>query len=389
MKPYSAECAMPPISVEPGEPAPPTSLSPRPYEFEATLKALAEHHSGDPSGRLAVEDEQAMLADYAKSGATGIAAGKALLETHARFANSVGRGSLGIPQWRKSGSGGSYIRSVRLASHYAEESDRMQNANLMLTKALKSFDLEKGKNADTGEPIRFNSHANKVMVGGLRRLMDHEDIRETLGPRVPSHTRDEIFALQKKHQNLDLEAIAYEGDFDLEERLRILDMHQLRVGTHHVLLDDLTFPHAAPEETWDSCEEPEALQADEIIPDPAAEAAIVAGTEHHLLSQALNNMIAFLEPREQEIIRLQFGLDGEEPKTQKEIGEIVGLGRSRIGQLSEKTLGTLRSWLQPIKEELFASLADQAGNTAALFSSVVKTDRTQLPLPLPGRVKKQ
>ena len=49
-----------------------------------------------------------------------------------------------------------------------------------------------------------------------------------------------------------------------------------------------------------------------------------------------------LEPREEEIIRLRYGLNGEEELTQREIGEKLSISRSYISRIEKKALEKLR-----------------------------------------------
>jgi len=57
-----------------------------------------------------------------------------------------------------------------------------------------------------------------------------------------------------------------------------------------------------------------------------------------------------LEEREKEIIKLRYGLAGNNPLTLKEIGQMYGITRERVRQIEERTLFKLRH-LQ-ITEEL-------------------------------------
>jgi RNA polymerase primary sigma factor len=48
-----------------------------------------------------------------------------------------------------------------------------------------------------------------------------------------------------------------------------------------------------------------------------------------------------MDPREAKVLRLRFGLDGEEPKTLKEIGERLDLTRERVRQIESEALSKL------------------------------------------------
>ena len=61
------------------------------------------------------------------------------------------------------------------------------------------------------------------------------------------------------------------------------------------------------------------------------------------LRDALDTSLAVLPEREEEILRLYFGLDDEDPLTLAEIGRRVGVSRERIRQLKDRALARLRA----------------------------------------------
>jgi RNA polymerase primary sigma factor len=60
------------------------------------------------------------------------------------------------------------------------------------------------------------------------------------------------------------------------------------------------------------------------------------------LSEAIEESLAGLKERESKILRLYFGLDGEDPMTLEDIGTLLGITRERVRQIKEKALLKLR-----------------------------------------------
>ncbi len=60
------------------------------------------------------------------------------------------------------------------------------------------------------------------------------------------------------------------------------------------------------------------------------------------LRKEISRAISTLTPRESDVIRLYFGLDGEHPMTLEEIGEKFDLTRERVRQIKEKAIRRLK-----------------------------------------------
>ena len=54
-----------------------------------------------------------------------------------------------------------------------------------------------------------------------------------------------------------------------------------------------------------------------------------------------NKMKKILKSRELTIIELRFGLDGNKPKTQNEIAQMMGISRSYVSRIETKAIGKL------------------------------------------------
>ena len=68
--------------------------------------------------------------------------------------------------------------------------------------------------------------------------------------------------------------------------------------------------------------------------------------DEHLMDDSLKmeieSSLAMLHPRERQIIKLFFGLDGEAQKSLEEIGKVVGLTKERVRQIRERALKKLK-----------------------------------------------
>ena len=80
----------------------------------------------------------------------------------------------------------------------------------------------------------------------------------------------------------------------------------------------------------------------DFIEDSTADGPADAATRMHAVGGGRATCSASCREREQEIVRLRFGLDGGQAKTLEEVGREFGVTRERIRQIEAKTLAKLR-----------------------------------------------
>jgi RNA polymerase primary sigma factor len=69
-------------------------------------------------------------------------------------------------------------------------------------------------------------------------------------------------------------------------------------------------------------------------------------------AEAVRRLLAAIDDRASDILRLRFGLDGNDPMTLKEIGDQVGLTRERVRQIEQDTLRCITEAIHSQEEDV-------------------------------------
>ena len=149
--------------------------------------------------------------------------------------------------------------------------------------------------------------------------------------RLPVHAGDTLARLQKARSRLELK---FGRPATLSELAKEVEMPEDKVT------EALRFA-AEPLSLSEPLREDGDAELGDVVEDRSAESPFeVAATA--LLPDEISRLLAPLDEREREILKLRFGLDRGEPRTLEEVGEHFNLTRERIRQIEARAMSKLR-----------------------------------------------
>ena len=202
--------------------------------------------------------------------------------------------------------------------------DLINEGNIGLMKAVDRFDPAKGAKLATYAAWWIKQSIHRALADQARTI------------RLPIHVVNKISKIRKTMVVMTEELGREPTMHELAKRLNV------RPATIAAILDVSARP-ASLEIELDEGGGGDTLE--DITPDPDA-VSPDAHLDQKTMREFIEYSISALEPRESEVLRLRFGLDGQEPMILEDVGKMFGITRERIRQIQNTALTKIRKRIE-------------------------------------------
>lgn len=212
---------------------------------------------------------------------------------------------------------------VSIAKRYTKTSmplaDAIQSGNIGLMKAVERFDYTRG--------FKFSTYATWWIKQAISRAV----AEESRNIRIPTHAMENINRATRIQRELTQK---FQREPTMEEVAEALGEDPYKVAEYFSLAADTTSLDQPTRDDSDMTYADNLAATD--VDDPSD------GLQLEDMREGVRAILLDLPEREQEVMRMRFGLDGREGATLEEVGRAFNITRERVRQIEVRTLFRLR-----------------------------------------------